>query len=176
MQFKFLILINLLFTLLSCNNMNISQYKNHSPQLKLEEFFNGKINGWGIIQDWRGNIVKKFDVKMIGTWQGNIGTLTEDFSYYDGKKEQRIWKITKLENNTYQGEAADIINKATGKVAGNAASWQYQMDLTIDGKVFRIKFDDWMWQLNDGVVINRSYLKKFGLTIAELTLFMQKTK
>ncbi|MBL6621549.1 MAG: DUF3833 family protein, partial [Rickettsiales bacterium] len=42
--------------------------------------------------------------------------------------------------------------------------------------VFRIKFDDWMWQLNDGVVINRSYLKKFGFTIAELTLFMQKTK
>jgi hypothetical protein len=176
MKFKSFILLNLILTLLSCNNMNISQYKDHTPQLKLEEFFKGKINGWGIIQDWRGNIVKRFDVKMQGSWQGNIGRLEEDFNYYDGKKERRIWTITKLENGSYQGEAADIIDKATGKVAGNAASWQYQMDLTIDGKVFRIKFDDWMWQLNGGVVINRSYLKKFGFTIAELTLFMQKTK
>ena len=28
--------------------------------------------------------------------------------------------------------------------------------------------------MNDGVLINRSYLKKFGLTVAELTIFMQK--
>ncbi|HAQ50270.1 MAG TPA: DUF3833 domain-containing protein, partial [Gammaproteobacteria bacterium] len=26
----------------------------------------------------------------------------------------------------------------------------------------------------DGVLINRSYLKKFGITVGELTLFMQK--
>jgi hypothetical protein len=31
-----------------------------------------------------------------------------------------------------------------------------------------------MWAMNDGVVVNRSYLKKFGFTVAELTLFMQK--
>jgi hypothetical protein len=28
--------------------------------------------------------------------------------------------------------------------------------------------------MNDGILINKSYLKKFGITMAELTLFMQK--
>jgi hypothetical protein len=48
------------------------------------------------------------------------------------------------------------------------------MDLEVGDKTYRIKLDDWMWQMNDGVLINRSYLKKFGITVAELTLFMQK--
>jgi hypothetical protein len=48
------------------------------------------------------------------------------------------------------------------------------MDLDVDGSTYRIRFDDWMWAMNDGVVVNRSYLKKFGFTVAELTLFMQK--
>lgn len=28
--------------------------------------------------------------------------------------------------------------------------------------------------MRDGVVMNRSYLKKFGITVAEVTIFMQK--
>jgi len=45
----------------------------------------------------------------------------------------------------------------------------------VDDKSYRLKFDDWMWAMDDGnVVINRSYLKKFGITVAEITIFMQK--
>jgi hypothetical protein len=50
------------------------------------------------------------------------------------------------------------------------------MQLPVKDKTYHFKFDDWMWQLNDGIVINRSYIKKFGITVAELTLFMQKVE
>jgi hypothetical protein len=53
-------------------------------------------------------------------------------------------------------------------------NWKYSMDITVDNSTYKVKFDDWMWQMNDGIVINRSYIKKFGITVAELTLFMQK--
>jgi len=52
--------------------------------------------------------------------------------------------------------------------------WAYRMDLPVGDKTYRITFDDFMFLMNDGVLINRSYLKKFGFTVAELTLFMQK--
>ena len=52
--------------------------------------------------------------------------------------------------------------------------WAYQMDLPVGDNTFRITFDDWMFLMNDGVLVNRSYLKKFGFKVAELTLFMQK--
>jgi hypothetical protein len=66
------------------------------------------------------------------------------------------------------------LGTAKGETLGSAVRWNYVMDLDVDGSTYRIRFDDWMWAMNDGVVVNRSYLKKFGFTVAELTLFMQK--
>ncbi len=48
------------------------------------------------------------------------------------------------------------------------------MDIIVDNSTYKVRFDDWMWQMNDGIIINRSYIKKFGITVAELTLFMKK--
>ena len=80
----------------------------------------------------------------------------------------------KISKNEYEGTASDILDKAEAKVEGNAMQWVYKMDLPVGDTTYRITFDDWMFLMNDGVLINRSYLKKFGITVAELTLIMQK--
>lgn len=160
----------------SCGGNNLEYYKDTKPEVDIKTYFNGPIKAWGIVQDWRGRVVSRFDINMVGKWEGNTGTLTEKFSYYDGKKQQRVWTIHKLADGSYEGTAADILDKATGNVLGNAARWNYVMDLPVDNTTYRITFDDWMWQMNDGVLINRSYLKKFGITVSELTIFMQKQK
>lgn len=160
----------------SCGGNNLEYYKGTKPEADIKAYFNGPIKAWGIVQDWRGRVVNRFDIDMVGKWNGDTGTLTEHFSYYDGKKQERIWTIRKLPDGSYEGTAADILDKATGKVEGNAARWSYVMDLPVDNTTYRITFDDWMWQMNDGVLINRSYLKKFGITVSELTIFMQKQK
>ena len=156
------------------NSINYYQDKDHKMNIK--EYFNGPIQAWGIVQDWRGRVVRQFDIKMMGTWDGNIGTLREQFYYYDGQTQERIWIIKKLDNGDYEGTASDVIGKAIGMEKGNAARWAYIMDLEVDQRMFRIKFDDWMWHMNDGVLINRSYLKKFGMKVAELTIFMKKER
>jgi len=163
-----------LFITTGCTAMKPEMYKDMSPKFSIEEFFNGPIKAWGIIQDWQGNVVARFDVDMNGTWKDGEGMLEEDFVYYTGKTQKRIWRIKPQGDGTYQGFADDIVGQATGQTFGTAMQWKYQMDVPVDGKTFRLTFDDWMWQMNDGVVINRSYLKKFGFTVAELTLFMQK--
>jgi hypothetical protein len=159
----------------SCSH-SIDYYKDTTPKADIKEFFDGPIKGWGVVQDRRGRVISRFDVVMVGKWEGDVGTLTEHFSYYGGEKQERIWTIKKLPDGTYVGTAADILDKATGKVNGTAVQWRYTMDLPVGDTTYRLKFDDWMWQMNDGVMINRSYLKKYGITVAELTLFMQKQK
>lgn len=158
----------------SCGGNTLDHYKNTAPEADIKAYFNGDIKAWGIIQDWRGRVVSRFDVTMVGSWDGDKGKLEEDFTYYDGSKQQRTWHITKLADGRYEGTASDIIGTATGGVQGSAVQWAYQMDVPVDDTTYRLTFDDWMWQMNDGVLINRSYLKKFGFTVAELTLFMQK--
>ncbi len=157
-----------------CGSTKLDHYKDMQPKVSIDQFFSGSIKGWGIVQDRSGKVIQRFDVSMVGTWDGNEGVLDEDFVYYDGREEKRIWRITKNEDGTYTGRADDIVDTATGREAGNAIQWQYQMDLDVDGSTYRITFDDWMYLMNDDVLINRSHLKKFGIEVAELTLFMRK--
>ncbi|MEM6811127.1 MAG: DUF3833 domain-containing protein [Pseudomonadota bacterium] len=175
LQLKSIALICLSFVLISCSSgPSLEHHQNFEPTLDLKEYFTGPIQAWGIVQNRNGNIVRRFDINMVGTWEGDTGTLDEYFDYYDGEKERRIWTIKKIADNQYEGTAGDIIGVATGNSKGNTVRWAYQMDIDVGDNTFRLTFDDWMFLMNDGVLINRSYLKKFGVTVAELTLFMKK--
>ena len=166
--------MSILMALSGCAGHKVQTYHDQNPKLDLKEYFSGPIKAWGLVQDRSGKVLQRFDVTMVGSWEGNTGTLQENFKYYDGRTQERIWTIKKIADNSYEGTAGDIIGKAEGNVAGNAMRWAYQMELEVKGSTYRIQFDDWMFNMNDGVLINRSYLKKFGITMAELTLFMQK--
>jgi hypothetical protein len=48
------------------------------------------------------------------------------------------------------------------------------MDLQVGDSNYKIAFDDRMFLMNDGVIVNRAFMKKFGLKVGELTVFMQK--
>lgn len=152
----------------------LAYYRDSVPVAHLKEYFTGSIKAWGLIQDWRRRITTRFDVDMHGSWQGNTGRLEEEFRFYDGKTQQRVWTITQHNNGMYEGTAKDIIGKAKGQELGSAINWYYVMDIPVGTKIYRFTLDDWMWQMNDNIMINRSYIKKFKITLAELTLFMQK--
>ena len=169
-------LLMLALILIGCRNpMKITDYTSELPKADVKTYFNGPIKAWGLIQGRNGKVLARFDVDMVGSWEGDSGVLEEQFVYYDGRTQKRVWKINKIEEDVYSGKADDIIGTATGEQSGNAVRWSYDMDLEVSGKTYKIHFDDWMWLMNDGILINRSYLKKFGITVAELTLFMQKT-
>lgn len=159
-----------------CSSQKIHQYEGTAPALSPRAFFDGPIKAWGIIQDRSGKVTRRFDIDMKGSWKDDVGTLEEKFSFYDGEKMERTWTIKKMPDGTYQGTAGDIIGTAEGKAEGSAVQWKYVMDLPVGDTTYRITFDDWMFLMNDDVLVNRSYLKKFGFTVAELTIFMQKQK
>lgn len=176
-KIKTFLLIGLLIGTSACTaGPSLDAFRETSPALDLKAYFNGPIKAWGIVQDRNQRVIRRFDVSMNGSWEDNIGTLEEDFEYYDGEKQKRVWTIKKINSSTYEGTASDIAGLANGQVAGSAMRWNYEMDIEVDDNTYRLKFDDWMYLMNDGVLINRSYLKKFGITVAELTLFIQKQK
>ncbi len=172
---KGIILMSLITFLSACmGGPTLDHYKGSAPTLDLQKYFSGPIQAWGLVQDRKGHVTRRFDVTMVGRWRGDVGTLEESFQYYDGETQKRTWTIKKITPMQYKGTAGDILGSADGKIEGNAMRWAYQMDLPVGDKTYKITFDDWMFLMNDGVLINRSYLKKFGITVAELTLFMQK--
>jgi hypothetical protein len=161
-------------TLAGCSNLDVGHYRAEKPQFQLEEYFNGQIEAWGMFQKRSGEVVKRFKVDIDARWQGNQGVLDEQFVYSDGTTQQRIWRITRTGENEYIGTADDVIGEAQGRAAGNALRWRYTLSLPVDDKVYEVQFDDWMYLMDDGVLMNRSVMKKFGFTLGEVILFFRK--
>lgn len=157
-----------------CASQDIGSYAAERPALDLARYFNGKVTAHGIFQDRSGQVVRRFTVDMDGRWEGNQGVLDERFSYSDGTKDRRIWRLTKHADGRYTGTADDVVGTATGQTSGNAFYWTYTLRLPVDGKVYEVRFDDWMYLVDERVMLNRATMSKFGVRLGEVTLSFQK--
>lgn len=165
-----------LFAVAACSSPSIdgSLYQDNRPEFQLERFFEGEIKAYGIVQDRSGNLLQQFEADIIGTFEDDVLTLDETFTYSLGEGvEERVWTITKEGENSYSGSAGDIPS-AAGTAYGNAMFWGYDMDLPVGDDTYRVTFEDWIWAVDDQRIFNRSYIKKFGIVFAEVTIFMEK--
>jgi hypothetical protein len=151
-----------------------ADYARETPRLDLRTYFNGPLTAHGIFTDRGGKVVRRFTVKMTGTWNGNQGVLDEDFSYSDGKKEKRVWRLTDLGGGRYSGRADDVVGEAVGMAAGNALNWRYTLALKLDERTIEVQFDDWMYLMDERVMLNKAVMSKFGIYLGEVTLAFTK--
>lgn len=160
--------------LTGCASQQITDYTREKPVLDLRQYFNGTLDAYGVFTDRSGIVIKRFTVVMNCSWQGNEGVLDEDFIYSDGTKQKRIWRLTRTTDvqgqGQYTGRADDVVGIATGQELGNAFHWTYTMALPVDGKVFNVDFDDWMYLMTDKVMLNKATMSKFGFRLGEVTL------
>jgi len=168
------VLLTLLAALLAgCSSAQLSDYAQEKPKFDLQQYFNGRVIAHGVVQDRSGKVIRRMTVNMTCTWVGDVGTLDEDFTYADGKKERRVWTIKK-QGDRYLGTAADVVGEAAGAAAGNALNWKYVLALPVDDKVYNVDFDDWMWQLDEKVMMNRAVFSKFGFKVGEVLITFYK--
>ncbi|QBY03752.1 DUF3833 domain-containing protein [Thalassotalea sp. HSM 43] len=168
-----LLIMSSLLWLTSCST-DVSEYQDTTPVFTLETFFDGKIRGYGLVTGFNDEITRRFVVDIDASWQGDSGVLDEYFVYNDGEKQFRQWRLKKLDANNYQGEADDILGTATGQQHGAVLIWQYDMILTVDGEDYEVSFDDTMVLIDENHMINTAKIFKFGLNVANVTLFFEK--
>lgn len=111
---------------------------------------------------------------MHCSWNGDQGVLDEDFVYSDGSTQKRIWKLTHLGDGRLSGQADDVIGTAQGNTRGNAFNWRYTLALPVSGQTWHVQFDDWMYLINERVMLNKTAMSKFGIFLGEVTLSFTK--
>ena len=67
-----------------------------------------------------------------------------------------------------------MLGEAAGASAGNALRWAYTLKLPVDGKVYEVQFDDWMYLIDTQVMLNKAAMSKFGIGLGEVTLAFVK--
>ena len=160
--------------LAGCASPQVSDYAQQRPKLELDRYFNGRIRAHGIFQKRGGEVVRRFTVVMDCHWEGNQGVLDEAFSYSDGTTQRRVWRLTKHADGRYTGRANDVVGEAEGQESGNAFRWNYTLRLPVDGKDYDVQFDDWMFLVDERVMLNRATMSKFGITLGEVLLSFTK--
>jgi hypothetical protein len=161
-------------TLGGCASQNIDSYASEKPVLDLRQYFNGTLDAYGVFTDRSGTVQKRFSVVMVCTWQGDQGTLDESFTYSDGSKQKRVWHLTRQADGRFTGRADDVQGEALGQSRGNALHWNYTLNLPVDGTVYAVQFDDWMYLMDERVMLNKATMSKFGVRLGEVTLSFYK--
>lgn len=151
-----------------------ADYAQQLPTLDLKRYFNGELVAQGLFTDRAGKVQRRFVVALTAQWQGPVGTLNERFTYSDGQRETRVWTLTDLGGGRYSGRAADVVGEAQGHAAGNALQWRYTLRLPVDGRTYEVQFDDWMFLMDDEVMINKAVMSKFGVTLGEVTIAFRR--
>lgn len=172
---RLLMAIFLAALLAGCSAIDMKQYSANQPALDLYSFFQGQTRGWGIVQDRKGQLTRQFTVAITGTVNSDGSlTLAENFDWSDGEQSQRTWILARLNAHSYTGRAEDVIDSASGTLYGNVLNWQYVLNLKVDDTLWKITFDDWMFLVDDDLLLNKATMSKFGFKVGEITIVFQK--
>ncbi len=163
-----------LVVLQGCSGMKAQDFAGTEPRFVLEEYFQGRSKAWGIFQDRGGNLKRQFAVDLEGRWDGEVMTLEEDFRYADGEVERRVWSIRKVGEHAYEGRADDVVGVARGEAYGRALNWSYDLMVPVGNDTWKLRFDDWMFLQEDGVLINVAKVSKFGFHVGTVTIFFRR--
>ena len=174
MKFIFTLLITILLTNCSGNNMKPIDFKDQKPRLIIEDYLSGNVKAWGILQNRSGKVTRQFSAELNGKWDGKQLILDEKFNWSDGEIQTRQWKIIKKDEHHYEGTASDVVGIAKGYSYGPAFKFEYVLLVPVKGRELKITFDDWIFKQDDRVAINRATMTKFGFKVAELTVVFVK--
>jgi len=68
----------------------------------------------------------------------------------------------------FTATAPDVIGVGEGEIAGDAIRMTYRLMLPERAGGHVLDVVDWLYRLDDGAIVNRSEMRKFGVKAAEL--------
>jgi hypothetical protein len=160
--------------LCGCAGPNLADHAGEQPAFDFRRYFDGTVLAHGLVSDRGGKVLRRFTVTMQCEWSGERGTLDERFVYSDGERQRRVWHVRALPDGSFRGTAADVVGEAHGAASGAAFNWRYTLLLPVRGSTYEVQFDDWMYQVDQRVVLNKATMSKFGVRVGEVTLSFNK--
>lgn len=149
-------------------------YADQGPHFDLREHLKGPILCEGVIYGPTGRVSSRFVADMDVQWDGNTGTMTEEFRYDNGSAQSRYWKLTLGNDGSIKAEAPDVVGQGHGQQMGPGVQLKYRIKLPEASGGHVLDTTDWMYLVENGAIINRSQFRKFGFKVAELVATMRR--
>lgn len=158
-----------------CASLTPQQFASAAPRFEPDKFFEGPVRSWGVIESRSGKPKSRLRADLMGRRIGNEVEVTQDFTFEDGRTQQRVWRIRRLDEHRYDASANDVIGPAIGYAHGNAFHWTYTLQLRPGNVLSRVRMEHWMYLLGDGeTMLNRVVIRKFGVIVGQTTEYFRR--
>jgi hypothetical protein len=138
------------------------------PGFVLEEFFEGRVAGYGFQETVFGRVARRFTVDAVGQWEPRSKQLKLDerYRFEDGVEDLIEWRITPTGDGRYVGDEPKLAGRAEGDVEGAVLRWRYRRPPPDGGPALDV--DDAFTSPSPGVVLVRGSVGRFRLPLARL--------
>lgn len=166
----------LLIGLVGCSGPEIRDYEKTTPRFDIQSYFAGKTWASGMVQDFSGEVTRRFTVSIEGhTNAEGLFIMDEQFQYANGDKSQRVWTFKPVNEHCFEGSADDVEGTAYACQYGHAVHMNYDLNVELDeGDIWTFEIEDWLYLQPDGTVLNRSTMRKWGLSVGYITISFTK--
>lgn len=168
-----LVLIALKARFLSFRAQRPEHYADTQPSFSIRDHLSGPMISEGVVYGPTGRMTNSFVAKMQGSYTAEGGTLSEDFTYSNGKTQHREWTLRFGNDNRFTATAPDLVGEARGVISGATAMLRYRIILPEESGGHTLDAVDWMYLMADGTIMNKSELRKYGIKVAELVATMR---
>jgi hypothetical protein len=145
-----------------------------SATFDLLAFLEGETRADGVFEDRSGLLKRRFTVETVGRVEGQRLILDESFRFDDGEEMQRTWTLERGANGAFTGTCADAPVPARGTLGHDRAAMMSTLLLTVGKRKIAMNFDDVFYPLDSGTVLNRSTIRKWGITIGQVLMIFRK--
>ena len=159
----------------SCASMKPADFEKGNSKSDPVKFFIGKTTSDGVIENPAGKPSARIKTETVGTLKDGIIYIEQDLYPEGGKKNQRSWQLRQIDEHHVDATANDIDGIAHGLLYGNNFSWTFRLKLPQRKFIRHLRMSQNMYLMPDGKsMIIRSVLRKFGITVVQITEEFQK--
>ncbi len=137
-------------------------------------FFDGRFFAHGVFIDRSRQIRRRFAADIFAHAGQHHTEINESFRFDDGETEQRIWTLSRIDENSINAVTEDLSGKAIGRIDGPVLHMRYDFFLSISGRRIKFNFDDKMICQDENHLLNTAKISKFGLYIGELIISFKR--
>lgn len=129
--------------------------------------FEGRSTGTGVFTDITGN-QRRFTARLNGTYQNHRLTVVEDFAYDDGQQDRLTWVFNRISEGNWVGRRDDTVGEARVVEDGRTIRLSYTADFRSNTGVTRLGFEDVIYALPNGRVINDAIVTRLGVPVGNV--------
>lgn len=148
----------------------LARFADTAPAFDPVAFFTGHTQSWGVVENCDGRPSDIVTTDCVGKPDGADGLrMVQHLTVGSEAPQTRTWHMRRLDPHHFEATANDLVGTARGEAEGRVFHWTWVL-ATKPGQGWRnVVFEQWMYHEDGGAMVNRSVIRKLGITLAEVT-------